>query len=435
MTSFALLRTLPLLLVLAAVAGAATVRRAEETTLTGRLVAVRDGKLRLATDAAAPVEVPLDDIVEVVLADAPATGPAVRQVTTLPITKRNDPVTQAASTTSRPTTVDTRPWQVQLSTGDTLTLTPSGWSGGRVSGTVSGVPLDVPVAAVRDLWCGAANQVAEAKALGEAGGADDIAFAVRDGKIIAVRGVAEGVEDKALRFKFGDQTRSIALARLVGVVFARPVTAADAPAAAPQQAFVLASGNALPGTWTSIDDKSVGLTTTWGQALTLPRRDVTRIAFRNGRVLSLSDLTPARVEQTPYFDRLLGWKIDRALDDKPLQLTDGPVARGLAVHARTQLTYALNGQFVQFRSRVGFQQPAGRSGDAVVRVTADGRTLFEKPRAKGTDAPFDVTVDVSGVQSLTLDVDFGQDQDVGDRVVWANARLLRPQTPSEPARP
>jgi hypothetical protein len=34
-------------------------------------------------------------------------------------------------------------------------------------------------------------------------------------------------------------------------------------------------------------------------------------------------------------------------------------------------------------------------------------------------------VDVSGVKTLSLEADFGRGQDVGDRVVWANPRLLR----------
>ena len=39
--------------------------------------------------------------------------------------------------------------------------------------------------------------------------------------------------------------------------------------------------------------------------------------------------------------------------------------------------------------------------------------------------PSDINLKVDGVQRLTLEVDFGKNQDVGDRVVWANARLLR----------
>ena len=32
---------------------------------------------------------------------------------------------------------------------------------------------------------------------------------------------------------------------------------------------------------------------------------------------------------------------------------------------------------------------------------------------------------IAGVQRLTLEVDFGKNEDTGDRVVWANPRVLR----------
>ena len=67
----------------------------------------------------------------------------------------------------------------------------------------------------------------------------------------------------------------------------------------------------------------------------------------------------------------------------------------------------------------------GYLGQAIVRVVGDGKMLFEQSDARGDQPPFDVSVNLSGVQRLTLEVDFGKGQDVGDRVVWANARLLR----------
>jgi hypothetical protein len=42
---------------------------------------------------------------------------------------------------------------------------------------------------------------------------------------------------------------------------------------------------------------------------------------------------------------------------------------------------------------------------------------------------------VSGVKTLSLEVDFGRGQDVGDRVVWANPRLLRADAKPADAKP
>jgi hypothetical protein len=139
----------------------------------------------------------------------------------------------------------------------------------------------------------------------------------------------------------------------------------------------------------------------------------------------LSDLKPVSVEQVPYFDRMLGYRVDQSLDGKPLVLKDGTYKRGIAVHSRCALGYDLGGKFDELRAKVGFQQPEGKLGQAVVRVLGDGKVLFEQPDARGDQPPFEVKVKLAGVQRLALEVDFGKGQDVGDRVVWANARLLR----------
>ena len=68
--------------------------------------------------------------------------------------------------------------------------------------------------------------------------------------------------------------------------------------------------------------------------------------------------------------------------------------------------------------------PEGKVGDCVIRVLGDGKTLFEKLDARGDQIPADLKLNVAGVHELTLEVDYGRNDDVGDRVAWANARLL-----------
>jgi hypothetical protein len=63
-------------------------------------------------------------------------------------------------------------------------------------------------------------------------------------------------------------------------------------------------------------------------------------------------------------------------------------------------------------------------------VLADGKPIYANPDARGEDKPIAIDCDVTGAQTLTLEVDFGQGQDAGGRVIWANARLLR-QNPAE----
>ncbi len=63
------------------------------------------------------------------------------------------------------------------------------------------------------------------------------------------------------------------------------------------------------------------------------------------------------------------------------------------------------------------------------RVLVDDRELLANPDLRSDAEPVTLKLDVSGAKQLTLEIDFGQGQDVGDRVLWAGARVFRP-TPS-----
>src|SRR5204862_752574 len=115
-----------------------------------------------------------------------------------------------------------------------------------------------------------------------------------------------------------------------------------------------------------------------------------------------------------------------SLPGGPIKLADGEHAKGISVHARTVLRYDIGRRFERFRAKVGFQQPDGKIGRATVRVLGDdGKVLHEIADARGEQPPADLDLSVAGVSRLTLEVDFGADQDVGDRVAWADARLIR----------
>jgi hypothetical protein len=91
------------------------------------------------------------------------------------------------------------------------------------------------------------------------------------------------------------------------------------------------------------------------------------------------------------------------------------------------LEYDLDGQFEQFRACLGFELlPADAvAGRVAARVLVDGKVQFENPDVRSNDEPKTLIIDVRMANHLTLEIDFGQDQDVNDRVVWANARLIR----------
>jgi hypothetical protein len=190
-------------------------------------------------------------------------------------------------------------------------------------------------------------------------------------------------------------------------------------------AIQFANDDQLSGKPTGIEGKELVIQLRSGPSVRMPVDQIAKLSTRNGRLVYLSDLKPAKVVQTPYFDRLYEYRVDKSLNGKPITLSDGTYQHGISVHSRCVLMYNLDGRFNEFRAKAGFQLPEGKLGQAAIRVIADGKTLFENLDARGDQAPADLKLKVDGVRELTLEVDYGKNDDVADRVAWANARLLR----------
>ncbi|MGA2229381.1 MAG: NPCBM/NEW2 domain-containing protein [Tepidisphaeraceae bacterium] len=330
-------------------------------------------------------------------------------------------------------------WSVQLAGGDRLQAHIIHWAEDHLTLAFGNEPratFDIPPDKIVQLWCGEIEARNRAKAKMSAAGASaqDTAYVLRDNDIIAVSGTALGISGDALRFRYEDTERKIALNRLVGVVMA-----SAASTQSPQglcQCIRLDWGQSLTGQWTSLDASSLSLTFSWGAAAKIPLSAIASIDFRNGRMVYLSDLKPAKVQQTPFFGRVIPYRLDCALDGGPLRLSDGEYAKGIAVHSRCILEYNLHGEFERFVSKVGFDKSAlpGASdpdaSSAVVRVLADDKPVYENLDARPDQKPADIDVAIPGVNRLVLQVDFANNQDVGGRVDWASARLFRPKSSS-----
>jgi hypothetical protein len=398
--------------------------------------------------------IPLEDIAIITLREKPRpvepaanTGqPQMEQVTVLggvmnflfgggmvpPVPQRvrgGQNQTAAAQPPAPPTTrpAHSGQWQVKLQGEDRWTGLVKSWSEKKVQFQPDASPdviIDVPVERLREVWKGSAALVAQARAMKIAAGTEDVAFIEKDNQVHDVKGLVVGIEADLLVFRYGDADRKINLNRLVGITFASPQVVKDE---AFHQAVELMSGDVISGQCKAMAGNSVEIETAWGKAMKIPLDSVANIQCRNGKLVYVSDLTPAHVEQVPYFDRVFPWRADVSISGGQLRLLDGVYDKGLAVHSRCVLEYDIGGKFEQFKAHVGFQQPEGLAGQCVIRVLGDGKVLYENVDARGDRPPVDVEAGVKGMSRLTLEVDFGEGQDVADRVVWGNARLLRAQ--------
>ncbi len=286
--------------------------------------------------------------------------------------------------------------------------------------------FDLPFAHIRGLFFDGSKPEVQTKfdqQLAKPGEEDFVLVLSRDGGIAEITGQLQGLTDGNLRILYEGQERSIKIDRVQAMVVA------DHPGQrgwkGPFQIYRMTSGDTLSAAIVALDEKTLKLRSAWGSEIDVPRQSIIEMTGRNTRMVNLSELTPSSVDQVSFFDRKMPYVKDKSWNDRPLKLDGKTYSRGLAVHSRCILTYDLAGEYGTFRSLVGFDDEAGSRGRVICRVIADDQELFAKPDFRASDKPVLVQVSVKGAKQLRLEVDFGEDEDIGDRVIWANARLFR----------
>ena len=294
--------------------------------------------------------------------------------------------------------------------------------------------LDVPLLRVAGVHFGLPGRKESpesfAKRLKSRGAEDLLLAQTKDGEVVAIPGALEAIEGSTLRFAYKGSSRTLPLKQVEGIVMAAR--------AEPKGADEVASTFSLPGAvisgrWKEIDTATWKVETPWGQGLSLPAAEVQGVRFRGGEVAYLSDLSPSRVEETPFFGRKLPWRRDVNLLGEPLRVDGRAYEKGVAVHSRSVLTYDLDRKYGTFEALVGFDDAARGKGRVACKVLADGKELYANPDLRADAPPVTLSLPVAGAERLSLVVDFGQDQDTGDRVIWAGARLVRRPPPAAAA--
>lgn len=161
------------------------------------------------------------------------------------------------------------------------------------------------------------------------------------------------------------------------------------------------------------------------KAQKIPLSSISRILPASDKIVFLSSLEPARVKEAAVLGRGFPYRKDLSVSGAPLTLKGRTYRRGLGVHSRTTLEYALNGGYETFAAILGIDDSSRGKGSVTFVVSADGKELLREDFDPGKD-PLPISFRVTGVKRLTLLVDYGADQlDIGDHADWINARLTK----------
>ncbi|MCX7704513.1 MAG: NPCBM/NEW2 domain-containing protein, partial [Planctomycetota bacterium] len=186
------------------------------------------------------------------------------------------------------------------------------------------------------------------------------------------------------------------------------------------------SGNLLCGVLVSASANLLKVKSRAGE-FSVGLNTVETINFYHSNLEYLSDMAPKEVKEIPFFDRFLyPYQKDRSLEKKaPISMRGNVYRKGVSVHSKTELKYELGGGYKRFVALIGIDDEAMGKGNVDFKVIVDGRTVYEKIGVTGRDAPTFIKIDLSGVKEMVLVVDFGEQLDILDRAVWADAALIK----------
>jgi hypothetical protein len=131
------------------------------------------------------------------------------------------------------------------------------------------------------------------------------------------------------------------------------------------------------------------------------------------------------VEEVPFFSVIRHYQKDKSVGGVPISLRGKRFEKGLGVHSKTRLTYALRGEYSLFRAVIGIDDEARGKGNAIFKVLSGNEILFESGDLTGSSPAEIVDLKISGVQQIVLEVDYGKEFHIGDRAVWADAKVIR----------
>jgi hypothetical protein len=92
------------------------------------------------------------------------------------------------------------------------------------------------------------------------------------------------------------------------------------------------------------------------------------------------------------------------------------------------LRWNLAHAYVRLRALAGIADSFADQGDCAASLVADTKVLWRRESVKGHDKPIVLDLDLSGVETLELHVDYGARYDIGDHFVLADSYLVKAES-------
>lgn len=246
---------------------------------------------------------------------------------------------------------------------------------------------------------------------------------LRDMDLNALPGTLGDVDAAGAKIQFrrdGFDAVGIPLERLHGLIFYRPEVSTETPVCRVHDI----DGSMLVATKLTFGEGGLAMTTSGGGKVQLKREMLARLDFNTGKLTYLSDLEPAKVIERHLFSlRDTPYRKDTNLAGEPIVLKE-PHAKGLSLHAHTELFYNLEGKYKEFKAIIGVDARTDNDqypSQAVVTIYCDGERRFSE--SVSLKAPRPVALNIKDVNNLRIVVSGRNFTNMHDHATLADARV------------
>jgi NPCBM/NEW2 domain-containing protein len=301
-------------------------------------------------------------------------------------------------------------------------------------GKVKSVRLQPMAGAIADQWTETLDSVSPSDLL--------VVFKRGGQSLDYLEGTIGSVTDGEVEFSHDGSKVKVSRDKVAGLIFYRANVATDE---SPRCVLVGVDELSIRCATVRLDANDLQITTSQGVNVRWPWAEISSADFSAGKLAFLSDLTPMSQAWQPLVAlpasathaAAIGQpRFDHAAVGGPLSLwypegepssATGHVesfSKGIALRSRTEIVYRVPRGFNRFLASAGIEPATRASGDVVLTILGDDRSLWEHP-VSGRDAPLTVELDISAVKQLKIIVDYGKNLDTGDWLNLCNARLVK----------
>ncbi len=335
---------------------------------------------------------------------------------------------QMAPVTPVPASTDEVSVWLELIDGTQLQGTSFNNADGRGVLTVKGEEITVPTRMIshtrfRDLNDEQRSQWNDALAKVEA---SDL-IVVRAGENLDYLDVViEQVTDEGVTIDVDGETRDVQRERVAGIIFANKRPDLGDPVC------ILDAGTPVFVRQLKLDETGLRVRTQSGITLTLDPTTIAGFDFSAGKLMYLGDVEPDDMKVVKYLGPAFPLELEmhkprrnQSPDGELITIDNTPYRKGLGIRSQTELSYRLRGAYSRFEAIAGIDDEVrGKGGHVQLVIRGDNKVLFDEPIDDARGA-VPLSLDVSGVNRLTILVDFGENQGFADHLDLANARVVK----------